>query len=88
MSSGQSSQSECQQPQYRERSNGFWQAVSGDGTLFSEGADGAMRQVLRIRDMTGSVSIDERNMLRQYLMVTNFINDRHERVEFTIANIV
>ncbi|KAI1130092.1 hypothetical protein F5Y10DRAFT_290124 [Nemania abortiva] len=77
-----------QQLQWRERSDGFWEVVPGDGALFYRGSDGHMRQVPRIRDMTGTLDRDERNLLQQYLMTTRFTNRRGETVEFTTANVV
>ncbi|RYC62613.1 hypothetical protein CHU98_g3596 [Xylaria longipes] len=88
MSSGRSGQSGHQQPQWRERPDGFWEVVTGDGTLFYQQSDGHMRQVPRIRDMTGSLGSNERHLLQQYLMTTEFTNHRGETVEVTVVNVV
>ncbi|KAI0861763.1 hypothetical protein F4860DRAFT_513557 [Xylaria cubensis] len=85
--SGRSDRSSRQQPEWRQRPDGYWE-IPGDGIPFYQGTDGNMHQVPRIRDMTSSLDQDESSLLLQYLMTTNFINNLGESVEFTIANVV
>ncbi|KAI1735359.1 hypothetical protein F4680DRAFT_453047 [Xylaria scruposa] len=88
MSSGRSGRGGRQQPEWRQKPNGYWEKVPGDGTDFYREADGHMRQVPRIRDMVSVLNEDETALLLQYLLTTNFTNHRGERVEFTKADVI
>ncbi|KAI0550673.1 hypothetical protein F4679DRAFT_594581 [Xylaria curta] len=85
--SGRGGRGGRQQPEWRQKPNGYWEQVPGDGTDFYQRADGTMRRVPRIRDTTSSLDQDESALLLQYLLTTDFINYRGERVEFTIAHV-
>lgn len=76
-----------QQPQWQQRSDGYWELVPGDGTLFYQGVDGQMYEVPRILDISGGLKSGDRDKLLQYLMSRVFYNSQGELVQVTRATV-
>ncbi|RYP56991.1 hypothetical protein DL769_009767 [Monosporascus sp. CRB-8-3] len=76
-----------QQPQWQQRSDGYWEVVPGDGTLFYQGVDGQKYEVPRILDIAGALDSHDRDQLLQYLMSHVFYNEQGQLVKVTRATV-
>ncbi|KAI1428683.1 hypothetical protein F5Y12DRAFT_710978 [Xylaria sp. FL1777] len=82
-----SHRSSRQQPQWHQRSDGFWE-LAGESTLFWQGEDGSMHAVPNIQDTTGRMTDTLHQQLIQYLVGTSFSNSSNQVLEFTRAIVI
>lgn len=76
-----------QQPQWQQRSDGYWELVPGDGTRYYQGADGEMYQVPQIIDLSGGLQQANRDRLLQYLISHTFHDSQGNVVQVTRATV-